>query len=653
MNNSETGMHNRFMTTSAKELILPLVLLATATSLYAQGTAFTYHGRLNQNGSPATGNYDLRFTIYDAAGGLGIVAGPLTQGGVGITNGLFTTTLDFGANIFTGPGRWLEIMTRTNGAATFTPLKPRQLLTPTPYAIHAGSASDVASGSVVKSLNNLRDNVSLLAGANVTLTPNGNTLTIASTGSGGSNGVWSINGANAFYNAGHVGIGTSAPARKLTVHTAPTDYGIEHTDGNVRLDTFVSSAGGFLGTVSDHKLHLFVNDGAARLTVDTSGAVGIGTVDPVSRLTVAGAGAFNSPLAAGLTLHNTAAARSWQWHALDDGRLQLADFTAGATRMMFDLDGNLGLGTLSPASKLDIAAQDALRITGPQPFLTLSDSAGFGLIRKANRYLQVVEGDLAFLYRPECNTFPCPTTVENQMTIRFNGLVGIGTSTPAAKLHLYHGPDSVSHRIETGGGINAWSRTEYNNANGQWVTGTSRGFNGDQFYIHRVGTPGISFGIQPNGDTRVQGTLTCNVLTITGGADLAEPFQMSEDEIPKGAVVVIDEENPGHLKMSAEAYDKRVAGVVSGANGIKPGISLHQEGALEGGENVALSGRVYVQADATENAIKPGDLLTTSGTPGHAMKVTDHTKAQGAILGKAMTGLKEGRGTVLMLVTLQ
>ena len=93
MNNSETAMHNRFMTTSAKELILPLVLLATATSLYAQGTAFTYHGRLNQNGNPATGNYDLRFTIYDAAGGLGIVAGPLTQGGVGITNGLFTTTL--------------------------------------------------------------------------------------------------------------------------------------------------------------------------------------------------------------------------------------------------------------------------------------------------------------------------------------------------------------------------------------------------------------------------------------------------------------------------------------------------------------------------------------------------------------------------------
>jgi len=74
---------------------------------------------------------------------------------------------------------------------------------------------------------------------------------------------------------------------------------------------------------------------------------------------------------------------------------------------------------------------------------------------------------------------------------------------------------------------------------------------------------------------------------------------------------------------------------------------------LEGGENVALSGRVHVQADASFGAIKPGDLLTTSDTPGHAMKVTDHARAQGAILGKAMTCLKEGKGTVLILVTLQ
>ena len=68
---------------------------------------------------------------------------------------------------------------------------------------------------------------------------------------------------------------------------------------------------------------------------------------------------------------------------------------------------------------------------------------------------------------------------------------------------------------------------------------------------------------------------------------------------------------------------------------------------------MALSGRVYVQADAAFGAIQPGDLLTTSDTPGHAMKVADYAKAQGAILGKAMSGLKEGKGLVLVLVTLQ
>ena len=93
--------------------------------------------------------------------------------------------------------------------------------------------------------------------------------------------------------------------------------------------------------------------------------------------------------------------------------------------------------------------------------------------------------------------------------------------------------------------------------------------------------------------------------------------------------------------------------MVSGANGIHPGIQMQQQGLLEGGKNVALTGRVYVQADASNGAIKPGDLLTTSSTPGRAMKVTDHAKAAGAILGKAMTGLSEGQGMVLVLVTLQ
>jgi hypothetical protein len=174
----------------------------------------------------------------------------------------------------------------------------------------------------------------------------------------------------------------------------------------------------------------------------------------------------------------------------------------------------------------------------------------------------------------------------------------------------------------------------------------------NQFLIRAAGGVGINTS-NPQAPLDVNGNARVCVLTITGGCDLAEPFELSHKDIPKGSVVVIDEENPGRLKLSDRAYDTRVAGIVSGANGIQPGLTLSHQSLGDSGQNVALSGRVYVQADASTAPIKPGDLLTTSDLPGHAMKVTDHGQAQGAILGKAMTGLKEGRGMVLVLVSLQ
>ncbi len=158
------------------------------------------------------------------------------------------------------------------------------------------------------------------------------------------------------------------------------------------------------------------------------------------------------------------------------------------------------------------------------------------------------------------------------------------------------------------------------------------------------------------------GVVSVRVLEITGGADFAENFDVNvatttSDTLTKvepGMVVSIDPTNPGKLSLSAQAYDRRVAGIISGAGGVKPGMIMSQAGTLADGKlPVALSGRVYCYVDASQGAIEPGDLLTTSDTPGHAMKVTDSNKAQGAIIGKAMTGLKEGKALVLVLVTLQ
>jgi hypothetical protein len=115
----------------------------------------------------------------------------------------------------------------------------------------------------------------------------------------------------------------------------------------------------------------------------------------------------------------------------------------------------------------------------------------------------------------------------------------------------------------------------------------------------------------------------------------------------------IDPDNPGHLTVTTTAYDRKVAGVVSGAGDVDTGLILHQEGVLEGDAVVAIAGRVYVLADATGGPIVPGDLLTTSGRAGHAMKASDLDRAQGAVIGKAMTGLESGTGLVLVLINLQ
>ena len=113
--------------------------------------------------------------------------------------------------------------------------------------------------------------------------------------------------------------------------------------------------------------------------------------------------------------------------------------------------------------------------------------------------------------------------------------------------------------------------------------------------------------------------------------------------------------NPGNLVLASESYDHKVAGVISGANDLDPALVMDKEG--QNGEgfrvNVALTGHVWCWADASYGPITPGDLLTTSDTPGHAMTVAEFGRAKGAVLGKAMSSLDSGRGLVLILVGLQ
>ena len=157
----------------------------------------------------------------------------------------------------------------------------------------------------------------------------------------------------------------------------------------------------------------------------------------------------------------------------------------------------------------------------------------------------------------------------------------------------------------------------------------------------RVGEAAKSKKKQVTGDIRLR------------GADCAEDFDVSESEAAEpGTVMVIDQE--GTLRPSERPYDKRVAGVVSGAEDYRPGIIFDRQESEAHRMPVALMGKVACKADAQHSPIEVGDLLTTSSsTPGHAMKADDPLKAFGAVIGKALRPLKEGVGTIPILIALQ
>lgn len=177
------------------------------------------------------------------------------------------------------------------------------------------------------------------------------------------------------------------------------------------------------------------------------------------------------------------------------------------------------------------------------------------------------------------------------------------------------------------------------------VTGT-----GSQIVLRKAdGTASIVLDAEQG----ATGRITTDTLEITGGADLVESFHTGDEVCEPGSVVVIDPTSAGELMLSSTPYDRRVAGIVSGAGNVRPGLHMGQTGVASGDTPVALTGRVFVKACDENGPIRPGDLLTTSSRPGHAMRATDPAASFGATLGKAMGSLEGESGLVLVLVGLQ
>jgi hypothetical protein len=582
------------MNTHIERTLFVLALFAGLHRAAAQGTAFTYQGHLLANGAPANGNYDLSFTAYDDSVAGNLVSGPVTQAPVTVSDGTFNVVVDLGDGTFTGQRIWLEIGVRTNGSAdAYAVLTPRQEMLPAPYAIYSEQSGWAAITPEAVQAN------TVIAGA--VAAPQ---LATSAAPTGGQ--VLSFDG------TGLVWVNSSI--------VGGSGWGLTGNGGTV-------SGVNFLGTTDDEPLTLRANNqNGFQLQYAERSGFPLGS--SVYSMNVLGGWWGNEIL--NNSIGATIAGGGEHYASLGDNgdypNVVSGDF------------GAVGGGYGNTAGNFGVVPGGAF------------NSAG-GAFSFAAGYRASAPNSGSFVWADSSSgTFS--STANNQFLIRAAGGVGIGTSSPQESLTI--------------GGV-----TSYNN--GLKITGST--VVGTGLALENTSTGGHKYDLISTGSADgplagalgiydetvgayrfiigTDGTVSVNVLTITGGSDLAEPFKLAGDSIPKGAVLVIDEDHPGELKLSTAAYDTHVAGIVSGANGINPGIALRQEGFSDGGQNVALSGRVYVQADASYGAIKPGDLLTTSDTPGYAMKVTDHSRAQGAILGKAMSRLREGQGLVLVLVSLQ
>jgi hypothetical protein len=256
------------------------------------------------------------------------------------------------------------------------------------------------------------------------------------------------------------------------------------------------------------------------------------------------------------------------------------------------------------------------------------------------------------------------TTLWGQVVVHGpTGRVGLGLADPRTPLH-------VLGRIATGldhtsaGAVTlfppdgfAWFHIDNGPAGGR-PTGRLRISHGNLPGAHELvsvlqnGRVGIGT-TTPRERLDVNGSVAVNGDVRLLGADCAEEFPAEEPDVEPGTVMVLGDE--GSLRISDTPYDRKVAGVVSGAGAYRPGLVLDSQEVPTGEPRlrIALVGKVACKVDASCGRVDTGDLLTTGERPGHAMKAADADRSFGAVLGKALGPLKEGQAMVPMLVCLQ
>jgi hypothetical protein len=432
-------------------------------------------------------------------------------------------------------------------------------------------------------------------------------------------GPWDTDGASVYYNYGNVGIGTSTPGARLEIAGEPGVDGILFPDGTLQ----TTASGGNPGLWQTNGSDLWYGGG------------GVGVIG----------GSSPFPLGKGVFLEGGNPSRA-NVFAFDYDTFQPLALVLNAP------GGNVGIGTIAPSARLHVAASGGNTI-----FSTTSGGRGvagwatsafggigvsgdhtatgnYGLLGTLNAGVTGVAQVAGYLGGSFSNLDAGGVALEVTQ-----GLLDIkGTGNGTELLRFSTERPWVFRQVGAGSVAALQLRSTVGQKN---------------FEIAAAGGTNVATFWADDAAPRlvVNGTTRTKVLEISG-ADVAEKFATSERCEP-GTVMEIDPDNPGHLRISRSAYNQRVAGVVSGANDLPAGAILGNLPGSEDATPIALSGRVWTYCDASQAAIAPGDLLTTSGTAGHAMKVIRPDLAHGAVIGKAMTPLESGRGLVLVLVNLQ
>ncbi len=265
--------------------ILLVALVSIRTLIFAQSTAMTYQGRLNDGGVPANGSYDLQFIVYDNLVG-GNQQGPIRTNTVQVNNGLFTTTLDFGNGVFTGPDRWLEISARNNDQVPFTALAPRQQLTPAAYAISAGNLSGALPAS------QLAGTISTAQLPSTAVVNGASGINLSGTFSGDGSGLSGLN-------ASSLSSGTLSDQRlsaNVALQGGVNNFSMDQEfHGGIYLD----SGNGFAQSSAGDFFIDAPSTPGGRLAVYANGNVGIGNNNPQSKLDVGGDASVSGKLNVG------------------------------------------------------------------------------------------------------------------------------------------------------------------------------------------------------------------------------------------------------------------------------------------------------------------------------------------------------------------